>query len=238
MEAVRFFNTCVIWTRSTVLILSIVIVVLSLGVYNYNAIPVFLLLEDEFEPTTILKRHQMISDMIQDRRLIATLVAAQASIFCPLFLLMSTSSSSSITTHLNSIKSQLPTSEIWRTFIEQFCQFLMPLGLALSWIFCITFDKRTADALLSQDLFQVLDDCALASYIENSLKYIVIAILLLEVIIIWISSFKYASILFLSQSQAIRLEDGENYAELGYEDEDEEEENISFINNQKEEETV
>ncbi|KAI9345443.1 hypothetical protein BD770DRAFT_446975 [Pilaira anomala] len=227
MEAVRFFNTCVIWTRSTVLILSIVIVVLSLGVYNYNAIPVFLLLEDEFEPTTILKRHQMISDMIQDRRLIATLVAAQASIFCPLFLLMSTSS---ITTHLNSIKSQLPTSEIWRTFIEQFCQFLMPLGLALSWIFCITFDKRTADALLSQDLFQVLDECALASYIENSLKYIVISILLLEVIIIWISSFKYASILFLSQCKSIRLEEGEDYAELGYEDEDEEE-NISFISN-------
>ncbi|KAI8082174.1 hypothetical protein BDF21DRAFT_462259 [Thamnidium elegans] len=217
MESIRFFNTCVVWTRSTVLILSILIVILSLSVYNYNAIPVLLLIENELE--TNLNAHQIIYDMVQDRRLIAALVAAQASIFCPLFLLMSTSAA------VINLKTEVPTSEVWRTVVEQFCQFLMPLGLALSWVFCITFDRRTNDSLTSQHILQGDDQdhyCQLATYIGDSLKYIIIAVLLLEVVIIWISSFKYASVL---SQQVIMLEDGEDYTQLGYEDE---EHQISF----------
>ncbi|GAA5797753.1 hypothetical protein HPULCUR_003147 [Helicostylum pulchrum] len=217
MESIRFLNTCVVWTRSTALILSILIVILSLSVYNYNAIPVLLLLENELETT--INVHQIIYDMVQDRRLIAALVAAQASIFCPLFLLMSTSTS------VVNLKPKVPTCEVWRTVVEQFCQFLMPLGLALSWLFCITFDRRTNDSLASQKVLQ--DDnqdhyCQLANYIGDSLKYIIIVVLLLEVVIIWISSFKYASVL---SQQVIMLEEGEDYTQLGYEDE---EEQISF----------
>ncbi|GAA5807250.1 hypothetical protein MFLAVUS_000606 [Mucor flavus] len=217
MESIRFLNTCVVWTRSTVLILSILIVILSLSVYNYNAIPVHLLLEDEIETT--INARQIIYDMVQDRRLIAALVAAQASIFCPLLLLMSTSAS------VVDLKAKVPTSEVWRTVVEQFCQFLMPLGLALSWVFCITFDRRTSDSFTSQKNLQDDDQdhyCQLANYIGDSLKYIIIVVLLLEVVIIWISSFKYASVL---SQQEIMLEEGEDYTQLGYEDE---EKQISF----------
>lgn len=185
----------------------------SLSIYNYNAIPVFSLLEEEAS-SLVLKGHEIIFDMIQDRRLIATLVAAQASIFCPLFLLMS--ASPTITTCYST---RISTAEIWRTVIEQFCQFLMPLGLALSWIFCITFDKRTESALLDQNMMIQVDQdqyTTLAGYIGNSLKYVIIIILLLEVVIIWVSSFKYATILFISQhQQAIRLgDDDEVYTSL------------------------
>lgn len=227
MESLRFFNACVVWTRSVVLILSIIIVILSLSIYNYDAIPVFLLLEEDAS-SLVLKGHEIIYDMIQDRRLIATLVAAQASIFCPLFLLMSAS------TAIPSVCQT--TSDIWRTVIEQFCQFLMPLGLALSWIFCITFDTRTQAALLDQNTKFQLDQnhySALATYIGNSLKYVIIIILLLEVVTIWVSSFKYASILFISQhQQAIRLHDDDGiYTSL---DNNEEEQQLEYSSSNSE----
>lgn len=226
MESIRFFNVCVVWTRSIVLILSIIIVISSLSIYNYDAIPVFLLLEED--PSSLVsKGHEIIYDMIQDRRLIATLVAAQASIFCPLFLLMSASTVPSICQEA---------SDIWRTVIEQFCQFLMPLGLALSWIFCITFDTRTQAALMDQNMkFQLEQDhyTALATYISNSLKYVIIVILLLEVVTIWVSSFKYASILFLSHNQqAIRLHDDDSmYTSL---DNNEEEQQLEYYSSNEE----
>ncbi|KAI8644211.1 hypothetical protein BD408DRAFT_481412 [Parasitella parasitica] len=216
MEDIHFFNTLVVWTRSVVLILSILVVILSLSIYNYSAVPVFSLLEED-ATNIVTKGHQVIYDMIQDRRLIATLVAAQASIFCPLFLLMSACSASTICHEYVTRRSFiiLSTSEIWRAITEQFCQFLMPLGLAMSWIFCITFDQRTEAALANQNMMGLnfADDHALAIYVANGLKYIVIVVLVMEVLAIWLSSYTYAVILFKAQyqQQSIRLyEDGEN----------------------------
>jgi hypothetical protein len=223
MEDILFFNTVVIWTRSVVLILSILVVVISLSIYNYSAIPVFSLLEED-AANVVIKGHQIIYDMIQDRRLIAILVAAQASIFCPLFLLMSSwnSPTSCFEYITRRTKSSiiLSTSEIWRAIIEQFCQFLMPLGLAMSWSFCITFDQRTDAALVDQNMMGLnfsenINSCALAIYVANSLKYIIIMVLVMEVLAIWLSSYKYAAILFNEQyqQQAIRLDDDDTDVE-------------------------
>lgn len=217
MEDILFFNTIVIWTRSVVLILSILVVVISLSIYNYNAIPIFSLLEED-ATNVVIKGHQIIYDMIQDRRLIATLVAAQASIFCPLFLLMSSCNTSTscfeyITRRTRS-SIVLSTTEIWRAIIEQFCQFLMPLGLAMSWMFCITFDQRTEAALIDQNMMRLkfsedVNNCILAIYVADKLKYIIITVLVMEVLAIWLSSYKYATILFNEQyqHQGIRLDE-------------------------------
>lgn len=215
MEDILFFNTVIIWTRSVVLILSILVVVISLSIYNYNAIPIFSLLEED-ATNVVIKGHQIIYDMIQDRRLIATLVAAQASIFCPLFLLMSSwnapTSYFEYITRKTKSSIALSTSEIWRAIVEQFCQFLMPLGLAMSWNFCITFDQRTEAALIDQNMMGLkfsenINSCTLAMYVANSLKCIIITVLVMEVLAIWLSSYKYATILFNEQyqQQAIRL---------------------------------
>lgn len=221
MEDVRFFNTFVIWTRSVVLILSILVVVLSLSIYNYSAIPIYSLLEED-ATNVVIKGHQIIYDMIQDRRLIATLVAAQASIFCPLFLLMSSCNTSTscfeyVTKRLFVV---LSTTDIWRAIVEQFCQFLMPLGLAMSWIFCITFDRRTEAALVDQNMMglnfaEQQTSCALAMYVANGLKYIIITVLAMEVLAIWLSSYQYAMILFRAQYQqrAIQLTEDEGDVE-------------------------
>lgn len=241
----HFYNTCVTWTRTTVLILSVLILVLSLCTYNYNAIPLLSIIsiiqqQENNTPETV---KQIMFDMVGDRKLIATLVAAQASIFCPLFLLLSKTTTSKICTSLHHRYCRSSKSEITRTVIEQFCQFLMPLGLALSWIFCILFEQKTENAWVYQqqhfasdmmeegreeeeDLFYMMlmanekQETAggwweLAAYIVNSLKYVIIGMLMVEVMIIWASSIKYAIVLIdKNQQQAIGLEEeeeGEDY---------------------------
>lgn len=240
----HFYNTCVTWTRTTVLILSVFILVLSLCTYNYNAIPLLSIIsiiqqQENNTPETV---KQIMFDMVGDRKLIATLVAAQASIFCPLFLLLSKTTTSKICTSLHHRYCRSSKSEITRTVIEQFCQFLMPLGLALSWIFCILFEQKTENAWVYQqqhfasdmmeegreeeDLFYKMlmanekQETAggwweLAAYIVNSLKYVIIGMLMVEVMIIWASSIKYATVLIdKNQQQAIGLEEeeeGEDY---------------------------
>lgn len=240
----HFYNTCVTWTRTTVLILSVFILVLSLCTYNYNAIPLLSIIsiiqqQENNTPETV---KQIMFDMVGDRKLIATLVAAQASIFCPLFLLLSKTTTSKICTSLHHRYCRSSKSEITRTVIEQFCQFLMPLGLALSWIFCILFEQKTENAWVYQqqhfasdvmeegreeeDLFYMMlmanekQETAggwweLAAYIVNSLKYVIIGMLMVEVMIIWASSIKYATVLIdKNQQQAIGLEEeeeGEDY---------------------------
>jgi hypothetical protein len=209
MEDTHFFNSALIWTRTIVLLLSILVVVISLTVYNYNALPVFSLLETEAVES--LTGHQIINDMIQDRRLIATLVAAQASIFCPLFLLMSSTSVSIIT--LSS------TDAIWRTVVEQFCQFLMPLGLAMSWIFCITFDQHTHITLVDKYAQQQDRWIQCAVYVANGLEHVIVLVLMLEILTIWASAFKNALTLARSQQRAIRLDEKElEYVGIDYEE--------------------
>ncbi|CAO3644578.1 unnamed protein product [Mucor hiemalis] len=200
MDAIQVFNKCITWTRTVSLILSIVIVILSLSIYNYTALPILELLEESSISSTILGS-ELLHDMIQDRRFIATLVAAQASIFCPLFLLMTT------TSPLPTKTNQFSNTEKYRIVIEQFCYFLMPFGLALSWVFCIIFDKKTEMASLEFAPFGYVSNDSnlwgLAIYLVDSLKYIIISVLVLEIVFIWMSSFEYARV--LSNSQAIQL---------------------------------
>lgn len=201
MDAIQIFNKCITWTRTVTLILSILIVILSLSIYNYTALPILELLQDSSITTTV-SGSELLHDMIQDRRFIATLVAAQASVFCPLFLLMTTNSP------LPTKTNRFSNTEKYRIVIEQFCYFLMPFGLALSWVFCIIFDRKTEIASLEFEPFgYVSNDSSdlweLANYLVDSLKYIIISILALEIVFIWMSSFEYAKV--LSDSQAIKL---------------------------------
>ncbi|KAI7873833.1 hypothetical protein K492DRAFT_200415 [Lichtheimia hyalospora FSU 10163] len=126
--------SCVFWTRTTVLVLAIAIVAASLSVYSLHTVPIFSL----FSGGGTNHHHQtaVLLEMVQDRRLISTLVAAQASVFCPLFLLLNHSRK----------KEQDEPSSLALDLIC--CHVLMPLGLALSWTFCIMFDRKTMMALM------------------------------------------------------------------------------------------
>lgn len=226
MDAIQIFNKCITWTRTVTLILSILIVILSLSIYNHTALPILELLENPSISTTAVSGSELLHDMIQDRRFIATLVAAQASVFCPLFLLMTTNSSP-----LPTKTNRFSNTEKYRIVIEQFCYFLMPFGLALSWVFCIIFDRKTeiASSLEFEPFGYVSHDSSISSisshlwelaiYLVDSLKYIIISILVLEIVFIWMSSFEYAKV--LSDSQAIKL--------LFDEEEEEGEEKVLYI---------
>ncbi|ORX44033.1 hypothetical protein DM01DRAFT_1268275, partial [Hesseltinella vesiculosa] len=123
------------WIRMTVLVLSVLIIMASLSQYSRQTLPILSLFKND---------EDMPQAVIHDRRLIATLVASQASIFCPLFLLMSQNADTTSTpTTIFSIGIH-PSSSFWRIAFDLFCQFLMPLGLVLSWLFCISFDHKTA----------------------------------------------------------------------------------------------
>ncbi|KAL9556352.1 hypothetical protein MBANPS3_001903 [Mucor bainieri] len=115
--------------RLATLITAVVIVIGSLGFYSNNSMPLDPTDSDQQDSST------WIIQTITDRRLISTLVAAQASIFCPLFILLSPST----TTYAD-------------TLIEVVCQFLMPLGLALSWTFSILFDLKSTDLIGQTDM--------------------------------------------------------------------------------------
>ncbi|EIE75617.1 hypothetical protein RO3G_00321 [Rhizopus delemar RA 99-880] len=164
------------YTRLITLILSILIVISSLCIYNYRSTPVYSLID------TVQEGEDMVNDMIQDRRLIATLVASQASIFCPLFLLMNTNEDKS------------PSSAL---AIEQFFQCLMPIGLVISWLFCIAFDQNLKIALDLKD-----------HWIELFLRYSVVVVLVIEIMLIWIESFKYFFAVYKEEGN-IRLCDEE-----------------------------
>ncbi|KAI8078127.1 uncharacterized protein B0P05DRAFT_542616 [Gilbertella persicaria] len=151
----HYCSLFLVWTRSIVLLLSILIVILSLYVYNKDTQPIFSLLNQQQE--------NLVNDMIENKRLIATLVAAQASIFCPLFLLLNPQDHPENKHHL--------------ILLESF----MPSGLALSWIFCISFEDRI-------NALHTASKSILALYLEYHLKYVIVVVLLLEVLVILASS--------------------------------------------------
>lgn len=205
MTDFQFFNVFVFWTRSIVLILSITVVILSLTIYNSNSTPMLNLLEYEADASIGLGDDFIVNDTVRDRRLIATLVAAQASIFCPLFLLMSSSALKFRPEYFDCVS----TLEIWRVGIEQLCQFLMPLGLVFSWIFCITFDRKVETAMNLEDMLHSTDTwCGLGASIAENLKYFIIIVLMMEMLGIWIFSFKCMAYMFIFRNQySIRLND-------------------------------
>lgn len=168
------------WTFAIVLVLAIVIVASSLAVYSSHTVPVFSLFSHPVQE----RESSILLEMIHDRRLISTLVAAQASVFCPLFLLLS---------------GQEAQKKAGMDLLC--CHILMPLGLALSWIFCILFDRKTMVALPNQHadpswydyLWPQQDMClfdrgrdggewtCIVVNLIHGLKYVMVAILLLEV---------------------------------------------------------
>ncbi|KAI9032511.1 hypothetical protein CLU79DRAFT_681425, partial [Phycomyces nitens] len=83
------------------------------------------------EDTQTLATHPLtlLQEAVQDKRLISTLVAVQASIMCPFFLLYSQSEDS-----------ERPSA--YNTAVDLVCQFFLPLGLSLSWLFCVMFDHK------------------------------------------------------------------------------------------------
>ncbi|KAI8081309.1 uncharacterized protein BX664DRAFT_249231, partial [Halteromyces radiatus] len=155
------------WIRTFVLILSILIIITSLGRYSKETIPLFSLLHDHSTQTEEFRQA-----IIQDRRLIATLVAAQASIICPLFLLIGNQSFFLLTSQDH--HSEL--TQFWRTALDLLCQFLMPLGLALSWLFCISFDQKT-NMIQSHTIWSYLDT---SLFLTGNLKYMMVIALVLE----------------------------------------------------------
>lgn len=149
--------------RLATLITAVVIVIGSLGFYSNNSIPISLSEQDQQDNNT------WIIQTITDRRLISTLVAAQASIFCPLFILLSPS-----------------TTAYADTLIEMICQFLMPLGLALSWAFSILFDLKSTDLIGQTDMCLSQENCVLFGFIF-CLKYIIVGLFAIETCLVAIS---------------------------------------------------
>lgn len=128
------------WTRIAVLVLAITIVAFSLTVYSSHTTPIFSLFGEKH---SVQRDTTFLLEMVQDRRLISTLVAAQASVFCPLFLLLSSSN------HQTQQLKRTTTSS--SSFLADLicCHILMPCGLTLSWVFCLMFDRKTMDVLSS-----------------------------------------------------------------------------------------
>ncbi|KAI9488196.1 hypothetical protein BDB00DRAFT_849320 [Zychaea mexicana] len=161
------------WTRTIVLVLAILIVATSLSIYSTHTIPIFSLFSRHDQtiqsPSTsqqqlyhtnglmsssvaATRETTVLLEMIQDRRLISTLVAAQASVFCPLFLLLTSNSNNSKQQQTNNNNNNNDVGHHRRAFALDLicCHVIMPFGLALSWIFCILFDRKTVSALNQQ----------------------------------------------------------------------------------------
>ncbi|OAD74918.1 hypothetical protein PHYBLDRAFT_61037 [Phycomyces blakesleeanus NRRL 1555(-)] len=152
-----FLHGLIFWTRASVLFISIFVILITLGLYSSVSIPIFSILgnENTFMYGTLENSHQVWAvEMVQDRRVIATLVATQASIFCPLFLLLGHHFQPAPRASHREPGSKSITGtgagaggDVWRASAELICQLLMPLGLSMSWMFCILFDRKTSFAL-------------------------------------------------------------------------------------------
>ncbi|KAI7857482.1 hypothetical protein BDC45DRAFT_34348 [Circinella umbellata] len=224
------------WTRTTVLILAIFIVATSLSIYSTHTIPIFSLFsryrQQQIAATTHhdnrLNAHEstILLEMIQDRRLISTLVAAQASVFCPLFLLLTSYSKQKQEKRQEQEKQQEQDQQQEQEHPRRialdlvWCHVLMPFGLALSWIFCIAFDRKTMTAILQQQpyinktwMFLFQDMClldqsgspnqwaCLGINVTHGLKYLIVLILILEIELVIA-----ASVLTRYQQRQIQLE--------------------------------
>ena len=211
------------WTRTTVLVLAIFIVATSLSIYSTHTIPIFSLFSHHRQQQIVTTPHHdthlnahessILLEMIQDRRLISTLVAAQASVFCPLFLLLTSNNK-------QEQEKQQKQERPRRIALDLVCcHALMPFGLALSWIFCILFDCKTMTAIVQQQaysnktwLFLFQDMCLLDQNgsanqwacfginVIHGLKYLIVLVLFLEIELVIV-----ASVLTLYQQRPIQL---------------------------------
>lgn len=170
-------TTALNYIRLITLVSSILIVIGSLAFYSFNSIP--LKISATKEQVLDKNNETWIIQTITDRRLISTLVAAQASIFCPLFILLSPK-----------------TAEVTESFIEMACQFLMPLGLALSWIFSILFDLKSTDIIGKTDICLHNSSCY-SFLLVYGLKYVVVGLFVLET--------SLTTVLFFTNTRKIQL---------------------------------
>lgn len=235
-------------TRSLVLALAIIITSASLCIYSTNTRSLSSLFAKKYyyDPSQQASfridesTSAIMIQMIQDRRLISTLVAAQASIFCPLFLLVNS----------NSMKKNhyIPSIE------QLLCQLLMPAGLAISWVFCICFDLKTL-SVISHDIPLVprlyrfltpqLQDmclfdrssspyarhlCAVVNGIHY-LKYVMILILVLDFGLVLISGLAayYEKVIQDQQVGPIRLVDEEQAYPSEKEQPDDEQQHMALF---------
>lgn len=216
------------WCRAAVLILSISIVTCSLSVYSSYTVPVFSLFQQQASHID----RAVLLEMVQDRRLISTLVAAQASVFCPMFLILTSHQSRSDTNNHHNPTPALDTppataaTTLSSILLRLLCQLLMPLGLSLSWLFCILFDRKTTAALVAdeqsapplwwpfQDLCLLEGDPSNPCLVMNTvhtLKYCVVAFLICEALFAFAAFFRrvYRCYYYTRRFGAIRLSDDE-----------------------------
>ncbi|KAI8986472.1 hypothetical protein BDB01DRAFT_785770 [Pilobolus umbonatus] len=158
------------YTRLMSLITAISIVIISLCVYSKQSIPLASFYVSDEDDTA----HYIIQSII-DRRLIATLVASHASIFCPLFTLLNTPTKSELEHQASAI-------------VDMLCQAVVPLGLALSWMFSILFDSRTIHLIQGEHNSCFSTDtgahaCMLFD-ITHGLKYLVIFFFAVETMLV------------------------------------------------------
>ncbi|CAO3608604.1 unnamed protein product [Cunninghamella echinulata] len=250
MDGEKILTIVIYWIRMSILILSIFVMVASLNRYSQDTIPLLSLLHHSTNKKYVDDIAQYI---IQDRRLIATLVACQASIFCPLFLLAGNQMekikklSYSCSIHNNNSNNdnenhdlkennhqqstQLSTLSSSTFFlkgcIDIFCQFLMSVGLAITWMFCISFDQKTqaVDSTLllnpiissssltssssssSSSLISFIwNACSISTKSISGLKYIILFTLMVEMIIISLVWLQYCiNNLFIKNKKNIEL---------------------------------
>ncbi|ORZ00080.1 hypothetical protein BCR42DRAFT_475671, partial [Absidia repens] len=215
MEQHNFIHAAIHWIRTSVLILSILVIITSLNQYSKKSTSVFTLLHDN---NTTISTYNNENDgegvvdrfgqaLVQDRRLIATLVAAQASVFCPLFLLLGNNRS-----NFSSSENEHPCNTavislvgFWEAALDLLCQFLLPLGLALSWLFCISFDHRTSQVIHDYSPSNTdmppspssyissfaWDNCTSTVNTVHGLKYLIVMALVFEMIFITIAWIQY-----------------------------------------------
>ncbi|KAI9487030.1 MAG: hypothetical protein EXX96DRAFT_473184 [Benjaminiella poitrasii] len=166
-----------IWTRSIVLFVSISIVAISLAIYNKQTTPALSLLQEIIADSDAIqgRENQIIHDMIQNKRLIATLIAAQISIFCPLFFLLN--------------MTMLTFSDVWCTFIELFCQALMPLGLGITWIISISFNEKIRVGKYIGRFDGVHDIDEGYDGLVKQLKIVIVSVLAIEIAVLSMFSF-------------------------------------------------
>ncbi|KAI8982307.1 hypothetical protein BDF20DRAFT_866167 [Mycotypha africana] len=179
------------------LITAVCIVIGSLGFYSNHSLPLSITTDNDDQPQQLGSiTTTWIMQTISDRRLISTLVAAQASIFCPLFMLLSQSTAVTTSMKKSYIEEEDENSEYKdncsnSSFLEMACQFLMPLGLALSWIFSILFDMKTSEVMQYTSssnsgvclLQQRGDGCLLFEFIYG-LKYVIVGLFALETLLV------------------------------------------------------
>ncbi|ORY97782.1 hypothetical protein BCR43DRAFT_490348 [Syncephalastrum racemosum] len=219
--------------RTAVLVLSVSIVTCSLSIYSSYTVPVFSLFQQQ---SSQLDRIVLL-EMVQDRRLISTLVAAQASVFCPMFLILTSHQRRSdndhqpTPAHTPSTSTSTPATTTDTTLgsivLELFCRLLMPLGLSVSWLFCILFDRKTMAALVTNEqsttslwwplqdlcLFESGDSTSpcLVINMVHTLKYCVVGFLICEISFVLAAFFwrVYHYYYHILRHGSIRLSDDE-----------------------------